>query len=61
MGRKRLNRTIEEIREQTNVRSKRWYQRNKQRICEERMLRYWEQKNKKMFPLSENVAVGKFQ
>ena len=43
MGRHRLNRTVEEIREQTNIRSKRWYQRNKQRICKERMQRYWKQ------------------
>jgi hypothetical protein len=44
MGRHRLNRTADEIREQTNVRSKRWYQRNKRRICERRMQKYWEQK-----------------
>ena len=60
MGRKRLNRTIEEIREQTNVRSKRWYQRNKQRICEERMRRYWEQKTKKCFHCQKTLPLENF-
>ena len=44
MGRKKLNKTDDEIREQWNVRAKKYYQRNKDRIRKERMCRYWEQK-----------------
>jgi hypothetical protein len=44
MGIKKLNRTEKELREQWNNRSKRYYQRNKKRICKERMRRYWEEK-----------------
>ena len=36
-------RTIEELRKQSNINTKRWYQRNKQSVCEKRKQRYWEQ------------------
>lgn len=40
MGRKKLNRTREELLERQRARSKRFYERNKQRLSEERMARY---------------------
>ena len=43
-GRKKLNRTDAEIREQTRIRAKRFYARNKERLNEERMDRYWRSK-----------------
>lgn len=45
MGRKKLNRTEAELAEQSNNRSKRYYQRNKERIRKERMQRYWQEKD----------------
>ena len=41
MGRKQINRTKEEIRKQNRIRAKRFYEKNKKRICERRMQRYW--------------------
>jgi hypothetical protein len=40
MGRKKLNRTKDELKEQSNQRSKRYYERNRESICEKRMHRY---------------------
>jgi hypothetical protein len=45
MGRKKLNRTKEELKEQSNIRSKRYYQRNKEECDRKRMERYWKQKD----------------
>jgi membrane protein involved in colicin uptake len=42
MGRKKLNRTKEELLEQQRQRSKRHYQRHKQRLNEQSMQRYWQ-------------------
>lgn len=42
MGRKKLNRTIEELREQKRIRDERYYNRHKTQICEKRMQKYWE-------------------
>ena len=44
MGRKKLNRTKDELNEQSNLRSKRYYKFNKQEICSKRMERYWKNK-----------------
>ena len=44
MRRKKLNRTKEELREQSNTRSKRYYQRNKAECNRKRMEGYWKQK-----------------
>jgi hypothetical protein len=44
MGRKKLNRTTEELREQNRIACKRYYQRNKLERNSERMRKYWEQK-----------------
>ena len=40
MGRKKLNKTKEQIREQNRIRSKRYYDNHKAEICEKRMKRY---------------------
>ena len=44
MGRKKLNRTLEELREQSNIRSKRYYQKNRTKINKKTMERYWRRK-----------------
>jgi len=44
MGRKKLNRTKEELNEQANIRSKRYYHRHKDRINKKTMQRYWKRK-----------------
>jgi hypothetical protein len=44
MGRKKLYRTEEELREQSNNRSKRYYSRNKDKCNHKSMLRYWKRK-----------------
>lgn len=44
MGRKKLNRTKDELLEQQRNRAKRYYQRHKQRLNEKSMQKYWENK-----------------
>ena len=44
MGRKRLNRTSDEIREQNRIRGNRFYGKHKERIRHERMEKYWKDK-----------------
>ena len=44
MGRKKLNRTREELLKQQRNRAKRYYERNKERLNEESMERYWKSK-----------------
>ena len=50
MGRKRLNRTDEELREQSRIRQRRFYERHSKRIKREKMRKYYERKemDKKM-------------
>ena len=48
MGRKKLNKNEVELREQKQVRDKRYYERHKQNILRKRMQRYWEKMDKKM-------------
>ena len=48
MGRKKLNRTEEELREQKRVRDRRYYQKHRKCICKKRMERYLEKKLPKM-------------
>jgi hypothetical protein len=45
MGRKKLHRTKDELLEQQRQRSKRFYERNKKRLNDERMERYWKSKS----------------
>lgn len=40
MGRKKLNKTPEQIREQNRIRAKRYYENHKEEICKKRMKRY---------------------
>ncbi len=47
MGRKKLNRTEEELREQNRKRGLRFYNRNKERLNAERLERYYRCKTKK--------------
>lgn len=44
MGRKKLNRTKDEIREQNRIRANKFYEKHGTRIKEERMRRYWKTK-----------------
>ncbi len=44
MGRKRLNRTKEEIREQNRIRQRRFYERHSKRIKKEKLKKYYNQK-----------------
>jgi hypothetical protein len=44
MGRKRLNKTYKQILEESNIRSKRYYDLHKEDVKKKRMLRYWEVK-----------------
>jgi hypothetical protein len=44
MGRKKLNKTKDELLEQQRNRAKRYYQRHKQRLNEKSMQKYWENK-----------------
>lgn len=44
MGRHKLNRTKEELQEQSRVRAKRFYERHSKQIKQERMRRYWSDK-----------------
>jgi hypothetical protein len=44
MGRKKLNRTNEELLEQQRNRAKRYYQQHKQLLNEKSMRRYWQNK-----------------
>ena len=46
MGRKKLNRTKEEINEQTKLRMRKYYERHKDRLKKEKLERYY--KNKKI-------------
>lgn len=46
MGRKKLNRTREELLEQQRVRAKRYYEKHKQRLNKNSLQRYYKQKNK---------------
>ena len=48
MGRKKLNRTKDELREQKRVRDERYYQRHRNNILEKRMRRYWKQMDERM-------------
>lgn len=62
MGRKKLNRTKDELKQQSNQRSKRYYERNREAICEKRMHRYLrakEQKDKLSKSLSEHYQTHK--
>lgn len=47
MGRKKLNRTREELREQKRIRDKRYYEKHGDEIKRKRMEKYWESKNDK--------------
>lgn len=44
MGRKKLNRSKEELLEMQRIRSKRYYQNHKDRLNEKSMQRYWKDK-----------------
>ena len=44
MGRKKLNRTADELRAMRRARQKRFYQKHKDRLNEESMQRYWKKK-----------------
>lgn len=46
MGRKKLNRTREELLEQQRARAKRYYNKHRSRLNVERMQRYWTRTNK---------------
>ena len=41
MGRKKLNRTPEEVKEQNRIRGNRFFKLNQKRLCKERMERYY--------------------
>ena len=44
MGRKKLNRTKEELREQFRIRQRRFYERHSERIKKEKLEQYYERK-----------------
>lgn len=44
MGRKKLNRTKEEINEQARIRMKKYYERHKERIKKQKLERYYQSK-----------------
>jgi len=46
MGRKKLQRTKEEMLELYKAKAKLFYSRHKEKICKKRMQRYWEQRKK---------------
>ena len=48
MGRKKLNRTENELREQKKIRDKKYYTRHKSKLLQKRMQRYWENVDKKL-------------
>ena len=48
MGRKKLNKTQDELREQKRIRDKRYYEKHKSKLLQKRMRRYWEKMDKKM-------------
>jgi hypothetical protein len=48
MGRKKLNKSLEEIREQNRIRAKRFYDRHKEEVKKNRMRRYWKEKTNKV-------------
>jgi hypothetical protein len=48
MGRKKLNRTEEQLREQKRIRDKRYYERHGERIKQKRMLKYWKTMEEKL-------------
>jgi hypothetical protein len=48
MGRKKLHRTREEIREQNRLRAQKYYERHGDDIKRKRMERYWEKVGKKL-------------
>lgn len=45
MGRKKLNRTREELLEQQRGRAKRYYESHREALNEKRMRRYWNEKS----------------
>ena len=45
MGRKKLNRTKEEINEQTKLRMRKYYERNRNKIKRKNLKRYYDQRN----------------
>lgn len=48
MGRYKLNRTVEEKREQARIRAKRYYSRHKEELNKKAMQRYWQKVGKKL-------------
>ena len=44
MGRKKLNKTKEELNEQTKFRMRKYYERHKERIRREKLQRYYDKK-----------------
>jgi hypothetical protein len=48
MGRKKLNRTREELNEQTKLRMRKYYERHKERIKREKLDRYYKKVGKKL-------------
>ena len=44
MGRKKLNRTEEELQEQKRIRDARYYAKHRDKIKKERMRKYWKKK-----------------
>lgn len=65
MGRKKLNKTADELRKQGNIRSKRYYWKHKEQCNRKRMERYWLEKDKrhivseKMRKQISNAQIGK--
>lgn len=57
MGRKKLNRTEYELREQKRVRDKRYYQSHRTRILENRMQRYWKSMGKELPQMWKNTNI----
>jgi hypothetical protein len=48
MGRKKANRTQDELREQKRIRDKRYYEKHKSKLLQKRMQRYWKSMEEKL-------------
>jgi len=48
MGRKKLNRTEHELRQQKRIRDKKYYERHKAKLLQKRMQRYWKKLDEKL-------------
>ena len=55
MGRHKLNRTKEELKEQSRVRARRFYERHSKEIKRERMRRYWSNKKLSEMQLDNTI------